>query len=114
MRPWPRLNVHQQRRVFRLRRIGDALLAISVGLAIVVYRLGEASRQPTVQDLLPATASALERQRGILFGRTGVAMFRWFEALQEPLGQAGIVVAIGVVATLTCYHFAHVIEVEEG
>lgn len=114
MGQWPRLNVHQQRRVTRLRRIGACLLAAFIALAIIVYRLGVAHRGPSVEDLLPGTAARLEHQRGILFGRTGVAMFRWFDALQEPSGQAGILVVVGIIAAAACYQAAHRIEIEEG
>jgi hypothetical protein len=114
MASWPRLNVHQQRRVTRLRRIGACLFAACIGLAIVIYRLGVAHDTPSMEELLPGSAAVAERQRYILFGRTGVSMFRWFEALQEPAGQAGLVVAAGLIAAAACYQVAHRIEVEEG
>lgn len=114
MAPWPRLNVHQQRRVTRLRRIGDCILAAAIGLAMIVYHFGMANRVPTTEELLPGTAAIVERQRGILFGRAGIEMFRWFEALQQPAGQAGLLVALGIIGSLACYQFAHMIEVEEG
>ena len=44
----------------------------------------------------------------------GVEMFRWFEALQEPQGQAGLVVLVGVIGAAACYQIAHRIEIEEG
>lgn len=114
MAQWPRLNVHQQRRVTRLRRTGACVFAACIALAMVVYRIGVAHDAPTVEELLPGTAAIAERQRFILFGRTGVAMFRWFEALQEPAGQAGLVVVIGFIAAAACYQVAHRIEIEEG
>jgi hypothetical protein len=114
MTQWPRLNVHQQRRVTRLRRIGACVFAAFIGVAIVVYRVGVANRGPSVEELLPGTAAIVERQRFILFGRTGVEMFRWFEALQEPAGQAGLLVVAGLIAAATCYQVAHIIEIEEG
>ena len=114
MSGWPRLNFHQQRQVARLRRIGACVLAASVGLAIIVYRVGVANRAPSVEELLPGTAAIVERQRAILFGRSGAAMFRWFEALQEPAGQAGLLVVLGIIGAATCYQVAHVIEIEEG
>src|SRR5580765_3848156 len=108
---WARLNLHQQRRVTRLRRTGDCVLAACIGLAMIVYRFGMANRVPTTEELMPGTAAIVERQRGILFGRSGVTMFRWFEALEEPAGQAGILVALGVIGFATCYQVAHVIEI---
>lgn len=114
MRQGPRLNVHQQRQVTRLRRTGACVLAASIGLAMIVYRIGVANRQPTVDELLPGTAARIERQRAILFGRTGAAMFRWFEALEEPAGQAGLLVCLGFIGAATCYQVAHRIEIEEG
>ncbi|MEO8482790.1 MAG: hypothetical protein ABI634_11305 [Acidobacteriota bacterium] len=98
----------------RLRRIGACVLAAGIAAAMIVYRLGLAHRGPTVEELLPGTAAVVERQRFILFGRTGVEMFRWFEALQEPAGQAGILVFIGFIGAATCYQVAHRIEIEEG
>jgi len=110
----PRLNLHQQHQVTRLRRTGDCVLAACIGLAMIVYRIGVANRAPTAEELLPGMAAIVERQRGILFGSTGVTMFRWFDALQEPAGQAGLVVALGIIGAFTCYLFAHMIEVEAG
>lgn len=114
MARWPRLNIHQQRQVIRLRRAGDCVLAASMLLSIIVYRFAVATHVPTAAELLPRTAAAVERQRGILFGQTGVAMIGWFEALQQPAGQAGLVIALGIIGCFTCYQFAHVIEIEEG
>ena len=81
---------------------------------MIVYRVAVANRAPTAEELLPGMAAIVERQRGILFGSTGVTMFRWFDALQEPAGQAGLVVVLGIIGAFTCYQFAHMIEVEEG
>ncbi|HWB16849.1 MAG TPA: hypothetical protein VG538_10620 [Vicinamibacterales bacterium] len=113
MGPWPRLTVHQQRRVIRLRRIGASLLAACIALAMIVYRVGLAHRAPTAAELLPGTAAVIERQRGILFGRSGAAMFELFETLQEPEGQAGILVLVGIIAAAACYQVAHKIEIGE-
>ena len=110
----PRLTLHQQHQVTRLRRTGDCVLAVCLGLAMIVYRVALANRVPTAEELLPGMAAIVERQRGILFGPTGVTMFRWFDALQEPAGQAGLVVVLGIIGAFTCYQFAHMIEVEEG
>jgi hypothetical protein len=110
----PRLNVHRQRRVTRLRRVGACVLTACVGLAMIVYRVGVANRGPTVEELLPGTTAIVERQRAILFGRSGVTMFRWFEALQEPAGQAGLLIVLGVIGAAACYQVAHRIEIEEG
>jgi hypothetical protein len=114
MAHWPRLNVHQQRRVTRLRRVGASMLALSIALAMIVYRVGLAHRAPTVDELMPGTAAIVERQRGVLFGRTGVALFHLFEALEEPAGQAGLLIFAGIIAAAVCYQVAHRIEIEEG
>ena len=90
------------------------MLAVCIGLAILVYRIGVANHTPGVEELLPGMAAAIERQRGLLFGTTGVTMFRWFEVFTEPSGHAGLLVALGVIASFTCYQFAHAIEIEEG
>jgi hypothetical protein len=114
MCPWPRLNVHQQRRVKQLRRAGACVFASSIVLALIVYRIGIAHREPSVDELLPGTAAAVARQRGIMFGRAGAALFDLFEGFQEPAGYASLVVVIGFVAAAICYQAAHRIEVDEG
>jgi hypothetical protein len=111
---WPRLNVHQQRRVKQLRRIGAAVFAGSIVLALIVYRIGIAHRGPSVDELLPGTAAAVARQRGIMYGRTGAALFDLFEGFQEPAGYVSLVVVIGFIAAAICYQAAHRIEVDEG
>jgi len=108
----PRLTVHQQRRVTRLRRTGACVLTACICVAMFVYRIGVANHVPTIEELLPGTTRIVERERGILFGPLGVEMFRWFEALQEPSGQAGLVVLLGVIGAAACYQAAHRIEVE--
>jgi hypothetical protein len=100
--------------VTRLRQAGACVLTACVCLAMFVYRIGIANRVPTIEELLPGTMKVVERERGILFGRMGIEMFRWFEALQEPAGQAGLLVLVGVIGAAACYQAAHRIEVEEG
>ncbi|HWB31096.1 MAG TPA: hypothetical protein VG736_11390 [Vicinamibacterales bacterium] len=114
MRPWPRLNVHRQRRVRLLRRTGACLFAASIAVATIVYRIGIAHREPSVEELLPGTAAAIARQRGIMYGRTGAALFDLFEGLQEPAGHAFLLIVAGFIAAAICYQAAHRIEVEEG
>jgi hypothetical protein len=108
---WPKLSEHQERRMVRLRRIGASLLAACIGAAMIVYRVGVAHRGPTVNELLPGTAAVVERQRAILFGRSGAAMFDLFETLGEPEGRAGVLVLVGIVAAAVCYQAAHRIEI---
>ena len=112
--PPPALNPHRKRRVDRLRLAGKCVFAACAGLAIVVYRIGVANHEPTVFELMPATAKVIERQRGILYGRAGAALMNWFDALQEPIGRAWLVVAAGFIAAAVFYQAAHRIEVEEG
>ncbi len=110
----PTLNVHQQRRVTLLRRAGACVLTGCICLAMFVYRVGVATHEPTIEELLPGTTRIVERERGILFGRMSIEMFRWFEALQQPAGQAGLLVLVGVIGAVACYQVAHRIEVDEG
>ena len=110
----PTLNVHQQRRVTRLRRAGACVLTVCICLAMFVYRIGVANHVPTIEELSPGTTKIVERERFILFGPMGLEMFRWFEALREPAGQASLLVLLGVIGAAACYQVAHRIEVDEG
>ena len=110
----PTLNVHQQRRVTRLRRAGACVLTGCICLAMFVYRIGVANHEPTIEELLPDTTRVVERERGILFGPMGIEMFHWLQALQAPVGQAGLVLLVGVIGAAACYQAAHRIEVDEG
>jgi hypothetical protein len=110
----PRLNPHRQRHVERLRRAGGLVLAISVGIAMFVYRIGVVNHEPTIQELLPRTATNIERQRGLLFGRTGATIIGWFEFFEQPAGQAALIVMGGIVSAAALYQVAHRIEIEEG
>ncbi len=114
MREWPRLNPHRQKHVARLRRAGMCVLAACIGLAIVVYRFAALTYVPTVQELLPRTGEAIERQRGILFGRGIAEMMSWFDMLGQPAGQAALIVIAGLIGAAAFYQVAHAIEVEEG
>jgi hypothetical protein len=114
MREWPRLNAHRRRHVERLRRAGVSVLAGCIGLAMIVYRFGTANQTPTLQELLPATAASIERQRGILFGPAIADLMGWFDMLGQPAGHAALIVAAGVIGAAAFYQMAHRIEVEEG
>jgi hypothetical protein len=105
------LTVDQQRRMVFLRRVGACVLTACIGVAMIVYRVGVAHRGPSVEELLPGTTAVVERQRAILFGRTGAALFGLFDTLGEPEGQAGVLVVIGILAAATCYQVAHRIEI---
>jgi hypothetical protein len=99
--------------MIRLRRIGACLLAACIGVAMIVYRVGVAHRGPSVDELLPGTAAVVARQRAILFGRSGAALFELFETLGEPEGRAGVLVVVGIIAAAVCYQAAHRIEIGE-
>ena len=114
MHEWPRLHPTRLRRVQRLRRTGICVLAGCIALAILVYRIEVANHRPTMLELMPGTRPSIERQRGILFGRTGAAMMRWYDELQKPAGQAALVVILGIIGAAVFYQVAHRIEVEEG
>jgi len=114
MRDWPRLHPTRQKHVQRLRRTGICVLAACIGLAILVYRLGVVNHRPTPRELIPGSTAVIERQRGLLYGRAGVALMRWYDALDQPEGQAFLVVLAGIIGALAFYQVAHVIEVEEG
>jgi hypothetical protein len=90
------------------------VLAACLGLAIIVDRLGVANQAPTVQELLPGTAAAIERQRGILFGRGIADLMGWLDMLGQPAGQAALLVVAGLIGAAAFYQVAHAIEVEEG
>ena len=90
------------------------MLAAGIALAIVVYRLGVAHDAPTIEELLPAAAANIERQRGILFGRAVADMIGWSEMLGQPAGQAALIVVAGVIGAAAFYEVAHAIEVDEG
>jgi hypothetical protein len=114
MREWPRLNPHRRRHVQRLRRAGISVFVGCIGLASVVYRFGAATQAPTLQEVLPATAATIERQRGILFGPAIADMMGWFDLLGQPAGHAALIVVAGVIGAAAFYQIAHAIEIEEG
>jgi hypothetical protein len=81
---------------------------------MIVYRVGMANRSPTLQEVIPATAASIERQRGILFGPAIAELMGWFDLLGQPAGHAALIVIAGVIAAAAFYQMAHTIEVEEG
>jgi len=113
MRDWPSLHPSRERHVARLRLAGRIVLGLSACVAVFVYRIGGFAQSERVQDLLPLSARVIERQRGILFGRTGAALMGWFDALGEPAGQAILIAIVGVIGAAALYQVAHQIEVEE-
>jgi hypothetical protein len=99
-----------RRRAVRLRIAGAALLAAALLIAGVRYTIQIRSAEPTLEELIPGSTAARERQVGILIGPFGVSLIEAWEYLQRPGIQALVTVGAGAIAAIGCFRLATLLE----
>jgi hypothetical protein len=107
---WPTIHPLQRRRQQRLWKIGICVLAVGVAAARLTYRIEMRDAGPTVEQLMPGTTAALQRQRGILYGQTGATLLAWVDYLEQPEGHAALIVSGSVLTAVICFVLASRIE----
>ena len=99
-----------RRRAARLRIAGAALLAVALLVAGVRYAIQMRSTEPTLEELIPGSTAARERQVGILIGPFGVSLIQAWEYLQRPGIQALVTVGAGAIVAIGCFRLATLLE----
>jgi hypothetical protein len=99
-----------RRRAVRLRIAGAALLVVALLVASVRYTIQIRSAEPTLEDLIPGSNAARERQVGILIGPFGVSLIEAWEYLQHPGVEAILTVGAGAIVAMGCFRLATLLE----
>jgi len=94
----------------RLRTIGVIVLLLGLAVAGVVYWMGTHTSGPTEDELLPGNARAKSRQMGVLYGKMGVLISQWSEALKQPGTQAIIIAVASILFAAVCFYFARLLD----
>jgi hypothetical protein len=90
----------------RLRKIGVIVLLLGLAVAGVVYWMGTHASGPTEDQLLPGNARAESRQMGVLYGKMGVLISQWSEALKQPGTQAILIAGASILVAAIFFYFA--------
>ena len=98
------------RRAVRLRIIGTVLFVFALLIAGVRYAIQIRSAEPTLEEVIPGSNAARERQVGILIGSFGVSLLEVWEYLQRPEIQAIVTVGSGAIAAIGCFRVAALLE----
>jgi len=98
------------RRAVRLRIIGAVLLVFALLVAGVRYAIQIRSAEPTLEEVIPGSNAARERQVGILIGSFGVSLLEAWDYLQRPEIQAIVTVGVGAIAEIACFRVATLLE----
>ncbi|HEY2906701.1 MAG TPA: hypothetical protein VGJ29_12445 [Vicinamibacterales bacterium] len=99
-----------RRRAVRLRIAGATLLAVALLVAGVRYTIHIRSTEPTLEELIPGSTAARERQVGILIGPFGVSLIEAWEYLQRPGIEALVTVGAGAIVAIGCFRLATLLE----
>jgi hypothetical protein len=89
---------------------GAALLVIAPLVAGVRYTAQIRSAQPTLEELIPGSNAARERQVGILIGPFGVSLIEAWEYLQRPGVEAVVIVGAAALVAIGCFRLATLLE----
>jgi hypothetical protein len=95
-----------RQRIARLRIAGVLILGLGIVGACVLYWIDMRSASPTLEELIPGSTAARERQVGILIGSLGVYLLEGWENLQRPGTEAIIIVGVAARVALGCFHVA--------
>ena len=106
--------VSSPKRAARLRMIGILVLLLGIGGAGVVYWLG--TRSPDVSDNLSMVGynKARTRQMGMLYGKMGPVIEKWFDELKQPGTQAEIIITVSILIAAGCFYFARLSDVDDA
>jgi hypothetical protein len=96
----------------RLRTIGVVVLLLGLAVAGAVYWIGTHSPGPTEDELLPGNARAVSRQMGVLYGKMGVLISQWSDALKQPATQAIIIAAVSILVAASFFYFARLLDAD--
>ena len=94
----------------RLRAIGVIVLVLGIAGAGLIYWIG--TRSPDVSDDLSMLGynKAQTRQMAQLYGKSGLLIQEWLEALKQPGNQAILIVVVSVLIAIGCFYFARLLE----
>ncbi len=99
-----------RRRAVGLRIAGAALLVVALVVAGARYTIQTRSAEPTLEELIPGSNAARERQVGILIGPFGVSLIEAWEYLQRPGIEAMLTVGAGAIVAIGCFRLATLLE----
>jgi hypothetical protein len=99
-----------KRRARKLRIAGVILLALGIAGAGIVYWLG--IRSPDLSDDLSMVGynKPVERQMGILYGKSGELIEAWSNDLKQPGTQAIIIIVTAALVAGGCFYFARLLD----
>ena len=102
-----------RRRASQLRLTGSIVLLAGITAAALVYWMG--TRSPDLSDLLSMQGfhRAEQRQMGRLFGKSGLLINEWSEALAKPGTQAILIAVVSALVFLGCFYFARLLDIDD-
>jgi hypothetical protein len=106
----PSPDSSSQKHSRRLRIIGVIVLLLGMGSARLVYWLG--TRSPDIMNDLSMVGynRAQSQQMGVLFGKMGVMIDDFLNALKRPGVQATLIVVAATLIALGCFYFARLMD----
>jgi hypothetical protein len=97
----------------KLKLAGIIILAIGVVIAGVVYELGQRAADTDLDPSMIGYDKQQNAQMERMYGKSGELMEDLSNSLKQPGTQAGIILAVSIVASLICFRFAKPIPEEE-
>lgn len=84
------------------------MLLLGVVGAGLYYNIAMRNATPSEEELLPGSARAEARLRGILFGPSGALMMEWMDTFKLPGTQAVTIVLVAAAVSALCFHAARI------
>jgi len=87
------------------------ILVIGLAAAALTYWIESRNAEPSIEDLLPGTAAAHERQMGILYGPALGTLMDWTnDLIGTPGGHALLIAGTAAIVAGVCFHVARLPE----
>ena len=102
-----------RRRASRLRRIGFIVLVAGIAAAGLVYWKGTRSPDLSADLSMQGFNRAEQRQMARLYGKSGLLIDEWSDALARPSTQAILIVVFSALVFGGCFYFARLLDIDD-
>jgi hypothetical protein len=102
-----------RRHASQLRWIGFIVLVTGVTASGLVYWLGTRSPDLSANLSMQGFNRAEQRQMARLYGKSGLLIDEWSDALARPGTQAILIAAFSALVFAGCFYFARLLDVDD-
>jgi hypothetical protein len=103
---WPRVHPLVRRRQRRLLKAAGCILTAGIALGMLTYAVEQRHAAPTLDELMPGTGRAIQRQRALLYGEKIADALAWLDYFERPEGKRALMIGMAAFGAGICGYLA--------